>query len=271
MGSIKMLRCVNNEDKHFNIEHYGKILIILPIYCHVGIETALVEDAKAIGAYLRHFATSLLGRDEIKNGNGENGAGKKADGNKNVLFDVLLLHGYFFDKRYMKGMELFLAQEGYCVYSASYPFYDDLARVASEEIIPLFAHRNSNWKKVILIGHSAGGLIARDVAARCPELVERVITLATPHHGTGIAAAGAFTQSGKQMVPSSDYLVRLNSRPIPPRMPFYSIAGKYDLLVPPESTKLEGAQHFLLEDLGHWGIVGKKAHPLLRECLAGNK
>jgi triacylglycerol lipase len=42
-------------------------------------------------------------------------------------------------------------------------------------------------EKVILIGHSQGGLDARAVASEHPELVAAVVTVATPHHGSPVA------------------------------------------------------------------------------------
>ncbi len=45
----------------------------------------------------------------------------------------------------------------------------------------------TNHEKVILIGHSQGGLDARAVAHLRPDLVAAVMTVATPHLGSGVA------------------------------------------------------------------------------------
>src|SRR6185369_9552458 len=42
-------------------------------------------------------------------------------------------------------------------------------------------------EKVILIGHSQGGLDARAVASKRPDLVAAVMTVATPHHGSPVS------------------------------------------------------------------------------------
>lgn len=42
-------------------------------------------------------------------------------------------------------------------------------------------------EKVILIGHSQGGLDARAVATKHPELVAAIVTVATPHNGSPVA------------------------------------------------------------------------------------
>lgn len=42
-------------------------------------------------------------------------------------------------------------------------------------------------KKVILIGHSQGGLDARAVAVKAPDKVAAIVTVATPHYGSPVA------------------------------------------------------------------------------------
>jgi triacylglycerol lipase len=67
------------------------------------------------------------------------------------------------------------------------PFNDSTVRGAQllsaiEDVLARTGHQ-----KVVLIGHSQGGLDARVVAHDRPELVAAVITVATPHEGTPVA------------------------------------------------------------------------------------
>ena len=110
---------------------------------------------------------------------------------------------------------------------------------------------------VDVVGYSAGGLIARvwlqDEDRR--DDVRRVITLGSPHHGTDLAALGlARTPEScppgcRQMVPGSELLTELAADETPDGPGWMSLWTTQDQIVPPESSRLDGAVNVPLQEL----------------------
>lgn len=196
--------------------------------------------------------------------------------NKNA---VLLLHGYFQGDAAFGygGLEDFLYENGFRVDKESYEFWKDLRKVEEDVAYRVERIYLKTQRRVDMIGHSEGGLIARAIAQKKPELVEMVITLGAPHHGTWAALVGAFigvglTKSARQMYPWSNYIKELNSKPLPENVEFYSIYSKYDLLVlPKKSAQLtngkEGHVHNIEIDCGHVGFIEQPVYPLILDIL----
>jgi len=109
---------------------------------------------------------------------------------------IVLAHGFFgFDDfagagflTYFYGVKDDLAANGEVVFTPAVdPFNDSTYRGAQlwAEIEKIKAATGKS--KVVIIGHSQGGLDARVVAHDHPESVAAVVTLATPHTGTPVA------------------------------------------------------------------------------------
>jgi triacylglycerol esterase/lipase EstA (alpha/beta hydrolase family) len=103
---------------------------------------------------------------------------------------------------------------------------------------------------VDVVGYSAGGLIARLwVADGHADVVRRVVTLGSPHHGTSLAdlagdvAPGRCPVGCQEMASDSDLLARLNRGDETPTGPTWvSIWTTQDETVtPPDSARLQGA------------------------------
>jgi alpha-beta hydrolase superfamily lysophospholipase len=103
--------------------------------------------------------------------------------------------------------------------------------------------RNS---RIILVAHSAGGLIARYYIQLLggSHYCDGLITLATPHRGTWVAAFGLFShlilkaRCLIQMLPIAPFIKRLNAAPFPAHFKMVSIYSKDDLLCPESATRL---------------------------------
>lgn len=128
--------------------------------------------------------------------NGSGGAGGGVVGN-GPPYPIVLAHGFFgFDQfagvdfaTYFFEVKQDLESQGesYVFTPAVDPFNNSTARGAQ-----LAAHvddvlAQTGAAKVILIGHSQGGLDARVVAHDYPDKVAAVITVATPHEGSAVA------------------------------------------------------------------------------------
>lgn len=135
---------------------------------------------------------------------------------------------------------------------------------------------------VDILAHSQGGIVARAALAyerdaangRLPPL-NALVTLASPHQGADLATAltmaghttpgylmetaanGARPEAADlrgtavhQLAEMSDFLARLNDRPLPRRLRVTSIGGRGDLIVPGGRTRLDGAHNVILAPPG---------------------
>lgn len=127
--------------------------------------------------------------------------------------------------------------------------------------------------KVILIGHSMGGLIARYYVSRLggSQRVEKVISLGTPHHGTKLWTF-ALGPCALQMRPGSPFLHSLETDPAnTSAVPVVSLYSDFDeIVIPAESSHLEG-DHSLnvpLEALGHIAyLYNRRVYRKIQEVL----
>jgi triacylglycerol lipase len=113
--------------------------------------------------------------------------------------------------------------------------------------------RETGAARVRLVCHSMGGLVARAYlrkhgAAR----IAGVITLGSPHHGSGLAA-WSFGRCVREMRLGSAWLADLaKEEPSSPPVPFVSVFSWQDNLVAPAtSSMLRGARNLAVRGVGH--------------------
>jgi triacylglycerol lipase len=97
---------------------------------------------------------------------------------------VLLIPGFLAGDRHLTPMKRWLEQAGHQAESAGIRFNVDCSAAAVarlERRLERFALRTGS--QVTLIGESRGGLFARVLAVRRPDLVECIVTLGSPHAG----------------------------------------------------------------------------------------
>jgi pimeloyl-ACP methyl ester carboxylesterase len=127
----------------------------------------------------------------------------------------------------------------------------------------------SSGRKVALVGHSQGGLVARAVLRWWPGLrahVDDVVMLATPNHGIPIAGLACLVRcvaSFQQMRVDSHFLAALNAPgDASGAVSLTSVATADDGLVPTDHARLDGAANIVVQDLcpgraiGHSRLVG---------------
>lgn len=115
---------------------------------------------------------------------------------------------------------------------------DTVARRADETGLP-----------VALVGHSLGGVYAREVARRHPDLIDRVITLGSPAHFGGARGAGLNTavrsaddlKNTRRGVASLAGRVRASRDEPPEGVPLVSIYSPLDAVVPVRMAKIPDA------------------------------
>jgi triacylglycerol esterase/lipase EstA (alpha/beta hydrolase family) len=167
------------------------------------------------------------------------------------------------------------------------------ARVAQELTA---MQRESGGEQVAIVAHSMGGLVARaalrmDGAAWAVTrmgTVSRIVTIATPHHGTAVAGL-LRSKPMRQMSRGSPWLRTLNASPHaftmsppdfessphpmngPAATPITSVYSLDDaLIVPPSSARLDGARNVELWGVGHLGLLtSRQASEAIERALAG--
>jgi pimeloyl-ACP methyl ester carboxylesterase len=122
---------------------------------------------------------------------------------------------------------------------------------------------------VDVVGYSAGGVVARLWAAGGGRTVaRRIVTLGSPHHGSGVAALasslapGACPPACRQLVPDSPLLSRLNADETPDGPVWVSIWTTVDEIVtPPDSARLAGALDIPVQSVCPTSRIGHSQLP----------
>ena len=95
---------------------------------------------------------------------------------------VLVLPGFLTDDRYTSALRGVIKEQGYAVHAweggLNTGFDDRAAQHLREQLQKIY--EESGGQKVTLVGHSLGGIFARELAREYPEMVRGVVTLGTP-------------------------------------------------------------------------------------------
>ena len=198
-------------------------------------------------------------------------APREEAGRRAAASPVLLIHGIVCNRAVWRPLLARLAARGFAPVRAVNlePLFADIdAHTASvvQELREL--QRASAGLPVAIVAHSMGGLVARAaLAAGGPGLVSRIVTIASPHHGTALARLFRSVPA-RQMRPGSAWLQALNAGqegawPVP----VTSIYSLHDnLVVPPRTAALAGARLHELTGLGHLSLL--RADASLERTLA---
>ena len=111
-----------------------------------------------------------------------------------------------------------------------------------------------------IVAHSMGGLITRKVLAEDPKLasdVRRIVTLGSPHHGTGLLSWIRFGPVYAMMGLDSDFIRELpDFQATASEAAVTTVATDQDLIVYPVTTcYLPGSRKVTLNGLGHLGLL----------------
>lgn len=107
--------------------------------------------------------------------------------------------------------------------------------------------------RVVIVAHSMGGLVARAWLRRHGDArLARLVTLGTPHHGTGLASLGVGANA-RQMRRDGRWLSALaGAEDAPRRAAITSIFSHHDnIIAPQESCRLPGARNVEFGGVGH--------------------
>lgn len=178
-------------------------------------------------------------------------------------FPVLLIHGYGCNSGYWHSMSKALAKANITHYAI------DMIPIIGgiDEYVPMIHQAvqricaETGHEQVVLVGHSMGGLAARAyLRAHGASRIAKVITIGTPHHGTGLAhfGVGLNTQQMRWTVTEqeglcSEWLRELAASESPAiYQRIVSIYSHHDNIISPQiSSHLEGAKNIELHAIGH--------------------
>ena len=187
---------------------------------------------------------------------------------------ILLLHGLFVNRSCWFWFKRQLRQQGFknivTMNLSNGHSEETLAELVSKQVDELRLQLGVN--KVHLIGHSMGGMIARNyVQLRGGEdKVDQLICLGSPHHGSKLATF-TIAPLGKLLIPDSDFLQKLNRAPIPENVQLTNIyTNKDNMVLPNSSNHLPWGTAVELDRIGHTSLIYRKA-PIAAAILALKK
>jgi triacylglycerol esterase/lipase EstA (alpha/beta hydrolase family) len=181
---------------------------------------------------------------------------------------VLLLHGLFHNRACWLWTRYRLRRRGVPnVYTINLPPWFELEFLTEQVSRKVDELRHASGSdKVQLVGHSMGGIIARNFVqlGDGAEKVARCILLAAPNHGSKLAPF-ALSPLGKLLLPGSDFLQQLAGAPLPAGVQFTAVYSRHDnMVIPFESGQLPEAENVALAGIGHASLL---YHPRAFETL----
>lgn len=174
---------------------------------------------------------------------------------------VVMVHGYLSNRGYFRPLVRNLEARGVApIFAPNLP----AAFVPIEEMVGAL-HREieriaagTGQRRVVLVCHSMGGVAARAyLCSHGAARVARLVTIASPHHGTVHAYFGAGSNA-RQMRRGSRFFaaMRASEGDSGPACPVTSIYTPHDNLVAPQETsRLPWAKNIVLPGLAHVDIL----------------
>jgi len=168
---------------------------------------------------------------------------------------VLFLHGLFLNKACWLVMKLRLKLQGVTnLHTINLPATRDIETLTEKVALKVDSLRHScKCEKVHLVGHSMGGIIARNyVQIRGgADKVDQCIALGSPHAGSKLAPFAVMKLS-EAVMPGCDFLTNLNQKPFPKKIHLTNIYSKHDnLVIPFDSATFDKTTNIELSGKGH--------------------
>ena len=189
---------------------------------------------------------------------------------------IILIPGFLCNRGYFGRFRRYLARHGYGqTYAVSLePIFGSIE--ANAEHLARFAEEvcsETGQDRVILIGHSMGGVVIRVYLDRLggERRVARAIAIGSPFGGTVLAkGASALGENLQQLVLGNDWLVDLKAREDRPcAVPFTAIWSPHDSIVAPQAgtTVNESyGRNIALPGVGHMERITSR--PVLETVLS---
>jgi len=176
---------------------------------------------------------------------------------------IVQVHGYFHNRSGFFFMSRELREQGFrWIHGMNYnPLRSGVPELAEwfgkhiEDVM-----RISGAKRVHVVGHSLGGVIARWYIQELggERHVDHCVTIGTPHHGTVAAYLGP-GPAARDMRPGSDVIQRLERGFSKSKVKYVNLYSDLDFLIIPTSSALlpeqRNVHQDLIGDLGHTSLL----------------
>ena len=180
---------------------------------------------------------------------------------------VLLVHGYGCNSGYWHAMSQALTRERISHFGVDlepvFGSIDDFVSLLDAAVAHVL--ERSGQTQLVIVAHSMGGLVARAWLQRHgPAGIARIITLGTPHGGTGLANFGwgpnsrqmRYRGRGIQGQPSAWLQQLAAGEDVGLRRLITSIWSHHDNIVSPQaSSRLEHARNIEVAGIGHVSLA----------------
>lgn len=191
---------------------------------------------------------------------------------------VILVHGFLHNKSAWYLFERDLHKKGWThLYSLnlgnplnSIESYAERVKELVEKV-----RLETKSEKVILVGHSMGGIVSTHYALSEEGLgkVERIVTLGSPLQGTKLAVLAWFCKCAREMSLHSPFLNKLNEKiEANQTIPILSIGSKSDIVVLPWKSAFANGPRVTnigVSDIGHMGLIyDKKIYDLTTDFMS---
>jgi pimeloyl-ACP methyl ester carboxylesterase len=162
---------------------------------------------------------------------------------------VVLLHGFLASGGVFRPMRGRLEAAGFRVATFSYAPGRSIRSVARQ--LSEIVRRIPRPTRVHVVGHSFGGIVARDYVQHLGghERVTQTLSLASPFHGA--PRARRFRWLVGDVHPESRTLATIRACPRHVRVPHMSIVAGADRMVPPANARFPEGPYVTLPDRGH--------------------
>jgi pimeloyl-ACP methyl ester carboxylesterase len=176
---------------------------------------------------------------------------------------VVLVHGYLSNRGYWAPLVRWLESRGVTrLYVPTYrAMFSTIERSAAELHAEIERLAAGGAPRVVLVCHSMGGLLARHYLQEHGGLrIARIVTIASPHHGTVLSRLGVGGHA-RQMQQGSEFLTGLAAAEAsaPPTVPTTSVYSVHDNLVTPQDTsRLPWARNVAVAGVGHVAILSSE-------------
>ena len=209
---------------------------------------------------------------------------------------VILISGFAATNRNLSVMRKRLVRDGFnvVILAMDWQALSDgvrglyrMSQRLSQLVLELRKGKCKGKAKIYLVAHSAGGLVARYYVQLLGgfHYCDGLVTLATPHTGTWLAALGFLThlilkaRCLLQMTPISPFIRKLNEATMPEDFRFLSISSTDDYLchgkatwLPPTLLQRNDAKAIELSGLSHGDfLLSKKSYRICMNYLAPNQ
>jgi len=188
---------------------------------------------------------------------------------ENERVPVLFLHGLFHNRSCWLWMKYRLEKRhSPLLFTLNLPPWKDMKSL-TDRVADRVEHilRTTGAKKLHLVGHSMGGIIARNFLQLQGGYanVDGCVLLAVPNRGSKLVPFG-LSPLARQVMPESEFLRRLEHAPLPPATRFLAIGSRHDnIILPPENARWEAVPNLELFGSGHATLL---FHPQAIEAIA---